>query len=546
VRINSNKQFRRFVISWFLLLVGFIVLIGGFFVYKSAEDFLIESFKKNKLAQVSSMSNFIDGSRHQLINSKKALNKVSTKKLLDNISAAATADGLNNSMFTLNYNKSNQELRYALHSEAAYSEKHINEVFESSDQVKHQFIQILAQKNGTNSNLLLENGGLYVFSPIKNNKGENVALLVMYVHQFALDKLRQEVLSSMVLNFSLLSIVLMLAAIIFSRKVTGPVELLNQAITRLIQNDFNFKLSTKSFGSFGFLANQFNLMLTRLHLSRTELIKLNKSYSRFVPHQLLKQLSSSGVNDISLGDSCERVMTILFCDIRGFTTLSESMSPSANFKFINRYLSQIAPVINKHGGTIDKYLGDGIMALFPNGADEALMAAIEMIDALEQYNEKLRAKKLPVIEVGIGLHTGKTMLGTVGTSSRMDATVISDSVNAAARVEAMTKAFATRLLITEETKLLLNDLNKYHIRYIASCQIKGKSKPVTMYEVYNNDPASLKKEKSHNRAGMFEAWKVYKSGDSSTAIQLYQRLMEKSPHDKSLFALIERCQSGRL
>jgi len=546
LRINSNKQFRRFVISWFLLLVGFIVFIGGFAVYKSAEDFLIDNFKKNKLAQIKSISNFIEGQQHQFINNKKTLAKKSTKKLIANLSTAANSDGLEHSIFTLNYHKKTQEFRYALYSDNKSAQKYINKKFESSGKVNSSFLQAMNQRLNSESAIFPEYGGLYVFAPIRNKKHENTALLVMYVHQFALDKLRKDVLSSMVLNFSLLSIVLMLAAIIFSRKVTGPVELLNQAITRLIQNDFNFKLSAKSFGSFGFLANQFNLMLTRLHLSRTELIKLNKSYSRFVPHQLLKQLSSSGVNEISLGDSCERVMTILFCDIRGFTTLSETMSPSANFKFINRYLSQIAPVINKHGGTIDKYLGDGIMALFPNGADEALMASIEMIDALEKYNQKLREKKLPIIEVGIGLHSGKTMLGTVGTTSRMDATVISDSVNAAARVEAMTKAFATRLLITEETKLLLDDLNKYQIRYIASCQIKGKSQPVTMYEVYNNDSASLKKEKSQNRAGMFEAWKVYKSGDSATAIQLYQRLMEKSPHDKSLFALIERCQTGRL
>lgn len=323
-------------------------------------------------------------------------------------------------------------------------------------------------------------------------------------------------------------------------------EQLTLAISRLIQHDFNFKLSPKSFGSFGYLANQFNLMLVRLQKSRSELIQLNKSYSRFVPHQLLKQLTAGGVNDISLGDSCERNMTVLFCDIRGFTTLSETMSPAANFRFINRYLSQIAPVINKHGGIIDKYLGDGIMALFPNGADEALTAAIQMLESLDNYNKKLKQNKLPIIEVGLGLHTGKTMLGTVGTSSRMDATVISDTVNAAARVESMTKAFATKILITEETKKEIKDLSKYRMRYIATCQIQGKNRPVTLYEIFNNDSLSVQREKLNNQSVMIQAWKTYKNGDSALAIQMYQKLLEKSNHDKSLFALIERCQSGRL
>jgi len=388
--------------------------------------------------------------------------------------------------------------------------------------------------------------GFYVFSSIKNAASNSSGLLMMQVNNKTISQLKEQAFQAMLVNIGLLVAALMAAAIFFARKITEPVEQLNLAIARLIHNDFNFKLSAKKFGSFSFLANQFNLMLTRIQKSRNELVHLNKSYSRFVPHQLLKQLSHSGVSDITLGDSTERLMTIMFCDIRGFTSLSESMSPTANFKFINRYLSQIAPVINKHGGIIDKYLGDGIMALFPNGADEALQASIEMLEALKVYNKKLVQNKLPIIEVGIGLHSGKTMLGTVGTPSRMDATVISDSVNAAARVEALTKSFCTKILITEETKRQLSQLANYRIRYIASCQIQGKSKPVTLYEVFDNDPLSLQKEKLQNQATMIRAWKAYKNGDTETAVNMYQKLLEKNSNDKSLFALIERCQSGRL
>ena len=387
----------------------------------------------------------------------------------------------------------------------------------------------------------------FVMVPISTNKSsKSRGALIMLISEKTLQTISRDFLQSVLLIFSLMTVLILLAAIFFARKITGPLEQLNLAITRLIRNDFNFKLSAKGFGSFRFLANQFNQMLAHIQRSRNELINLNKSYSRFVPHQLLKQLSTSGVNDISLGDCCEREMTVLFCDIRGFTTLSESMTPQANFNFINRYLSQIAPVINKRGGIIDKYLGDGIMALFPNGADQALKAAIEMLKALDVYNQKLIHKKLPIVEVGLGLHSGKMMLGAVGTPARMDATVVSDTVNAAARVESMTKAFRTKILITEETKRQLEDLSFYQIRYIASCRIQGKSKPVTLYEVFNNDSVSLQKEKAANQSMMIRAWKRYRQGDVASAIALYQRLIEKSPDDKSLFALIERCQSGRL
>lgn len=537
MKIESDKQFRIYVISWFLAIAGFIVIVGTIFIFKSAESLIIENYKKEKLAQIISMAGLIDGNKHQLISNK---NQPDTyyKQLTKSYTIAAQSDGFNHQLFSLNYDKKNQQFTNTI----SFNNQN---VFDSQE-FKQALLNVINEKgpDGYITRIIDEN--FYVLVPIKDSLSNNVGLLVLQVSENTLNNLKKGLTDSMFVSFGFLSILLMIAAIIFSRKVTGPLELFSQAISRLIHNDFNFKLSAKGFGSFNYLTNQFNTMISRLHLSRNELILLNKSYSRFVPHQLLKELSSTGVKDISLGDSCERVMTILFCDIRGFTTLSETMSPAANFKFINSYLSQIAPVINKHGGTIDKYLGDGIMALFPNGGDKALTAAVEMIDALAEYNKKLISKKLPIIEVGIGLHTGNTMLGTVGTSSRMDATVISDCVNAASRVEAMTKSFCTKILMTEETKRQLTDLNKFKIRYIAECQIKGKTKPVTLYEVYNNDPASVQKEKAQNQALMIKAWKIYISGDAEKAIHIYQRLIEKSPHDQSLFALIERCQTGRL
>lgn len=415
------------------------------------------------------------------------------------------------------------------------------------DLINDKFYALINDKQ-RKSGLIVENkqGGFYVVAPIANKINTNVGLLVLQVPQQILDHISDDILKSMLKGFAILMIFLLLAAIYFARKITSPIEQLTQAIARLIHQDFNFKLSPKGFGRLGFLAKQFNQMLSQLQNSRSELITLNRSYSRFVPHQLLKQLSEKGVNDIALGDSCERLMTIMFCDIRGFTTLSEAMSPTENFRFINRYLTRIAPVINDHGGIIDKYMGDGIMALFPNSADHAVKASIEMINALDRYNQKLIQKKLPPIAVGIGLHTGKTMLGTVGTTSRMDATVVSDAVNATARIEALNKSFSTQILISEETKRNLSDISQYKIRYIASCEIRGKFKPMTLYEIFDNDPASLQKEKLNNQTTMIRAWSAYKSGDSAMAIQMYQRLAENSPLDKSLDSLIERCQSGRL
>ncbi|HEU0186671.1 MAG TPA: adenylate/guanylate cyclase domain-containing protein, partial [Gallionellaceae bacterium] len=118
----------------------------------------------------------------------------------------------------------------------------------------------------------------------------------------------------------------------------------------------------------------------------TLLQQTEKAYGRLIPHQLLKLLDINSIIDIKLGDQVERKMTIMFADIRNFTPLSESMSPAENFEFINSYLSQMEPVISAHNGIIDKYMGDAIMSLFSQGADDALVAAIAMLAKLEDYN----------------------------------------------------------------------------------------------------------------------------------------------------------------
>src|SRR5512142_3048147 len=130
------------------------------------------------------------------------------------------------------------------------------------------------------------------------------------------------------------------------------------------------------------------------------------AYSRLVPHQLLHLLEVKSIVDVKLGDQVERKMTIMFSDIRDFTPLSESMTPAENFEFINSYLSQMEPVIGKHRGIIDKYIGDAILALFEHGADDALGGAIAMLERLGYYNAgRERAGYVP-IQIGIGLNTG--------------------------------------------------------------------------------------------------------------------------------------------
>ena len=179
--------------------------------------------------------------------------------------------------------------------------------------------------------------------------------------------------------------------------------------------------------------------------------ELTDAAKRFVPHEFLNFLGHKSIVDVQLGDQVQQEMSIMFADIRNFATFSERMSPKENFDFINDYLNRVGPVIRAHQGFIDKYIGDAVMALFPNTADDALQAAIAMQKQVSLYNWERQQQGDGAIAIGIGLHTGSLMLGTIGESERMESTVIADAVNLASRLESLTKTYGASILISGDT-----------------------------------------------------------------------------------------------
>jgi len=211
--------------------------------------------------------------------------------------------------------------------------------------------------------------------------------------------------------------------------------------------------------------------------------KMANSFRRFVPMEFLHLLNRKSFIDVQLGDQVKKKMTVLFSDIRSFTSLSEQMTPQENFDFINSYLHHIGPIIRRNSGFIDKYIGDAIMALFPDSPDDALNASIEIQAQIQIYNHERLSKKLSPISIGVGLHIGNLIMGTIGEEHRIDTTVISDTVNVSSRLEGLTKKLSTGILISKDLYEALENKNLYKTNYIGSMSIKGRIHPVEVYEV---------------------------------------------------------------
>ncbi|MCB1875577.1 MAG: hypothetical protein KDH88_06335 [Chromatiales bacterium] len=280
------------------------------------------------------------------------------------------------------------------------------------------------------------------------------------------------------------------------------------------------------------------------------LVQTNDAFSRFVPHKFLEFLGHKSIVDVELGDQVQQEFAILFSDIRSFTTLSESMTARETFAFINQYLSEMGPVVREHHGFIDKYIGDAIMALFPRSAADAVDAAVQMQQRVRAFNEQRRSAQLRFVDttgdiaIGIGIHTGSLMLGTIGESERMEGTVISDAVNLAARLESLTKTFGVGVAISAPTLRACLDAspdNELHYRFLGSIQVKGKREAVKVFEVYDGDADEIRALKDHTLAGFNEAQEAMLKGEFDRAKAGFSAVLEHNPNDQTCRFLIAHC-----
>ncbi|MCR9141284.1 MAG: adenylate/guanylate cyclase domain-containing protein [bacterium] len=218
--------------------------------------------------------------------------------------------------------------------------------------------------------------------------------------------------------------------------------------------------------------------ITELINLQDRLERMLHASERFVPTEFLRLLERENIAEAQLGDSRLVGVTVLFADIRGFTGMSEQQAPDAVMQELNRFYSHVTPAIANHGGVIDKYIGDAIMALFPD-ANQALQAARAMLGGLTVYNQERRQQDLLPYRIGIGLHSGQVILGTVGSEKRFSTTILGDAVNVAARLEQSTKQVEYDVLVSEETVRMASF--EEGLKRLGKLRLRGRQEPVTVY-----------------------------------------------------------------
>jgi len=271
-----------------------------------------------------------------------------------------------------------------------------------------------------------------------------------------------------------------LMAFFASRTVIGPLEELEKAMARVEQNDLNVRVPVLSNDEVGYLSERFNEMVTGL--KRGELLR--NLFNLYVSPEVAREALEHGT---SLGGQLVQC-TILFSDIRSFTTLSEQLDPADLIGLLNRYMSQMVDVIVSHGGMVNKFGGDSLLAVFgtplnpsPDHAVSAVQAALGMREALAEFNQAQAATGSSQLQCGIAVATGRVVAGNVGGKERIEYTVIGDTVNLAARLQAMSKEFQHDILLNEEAYFEACGKMQLEPQKIPNVTVRGKNEPVTIY-----------------------------------------------------------------
>ncbi|HUL31206.1 MAG TPA: adenylate/guanylate cyclase domain-containing protein, partial [Thermodesulfobacteriota bacterium] len=263
-------------------------------------------------------------------------------------------------------------------------------------------------------------------------------------------------------------------------------------------------------------------------------------FERFVPPAYLRRIASNGLGAIRLGEADQQWVTILCCDLRGFTAWSERFTPSQLIAFMNRLYEGMTRVVDERQGVIDKFLGDAILCIFEgtDSPERAVACGVKMLAVVDSFNTERGQPAEHRVQISIGLHTGPVILGTIGTYDRMDSTVLGLTVNLAKRLEQVTRLLGVDMLITDQVASRLPRGHGHRLRKLSEASLKGCSSPLGIIEVYDRDPPEMQRLKNWTEPLVEEGIELFKAGRLEAALSKFRVAQGIFPEDLPLQFLI--------
>ena len=340
---------------------------------------------------------------------------------------------------------------------------------------------------------------------------------------------------------AILTIIYLIIVFILFKVITRPLKKLEQAIERLSDGNVGDRIVIGGGRQFQNIEHSLNKINDNYRRKETIIKQTSSEYEKFIPKQFVKFLGKSSVLDLVVGTQVKKEVTTLFCDIRNSTEVSTTLSLEENFNYINSYLNTVAPIIRKYNGFIDKYLGDGIMAVFTKSR-QAYDCAHAIIKAVNEKNQENIS--MPNLDVGVSINTGDVVFGVVGDETRKSVTIISDTVNFTAKIGEINKVFGTLITFSKAT---LNDLSsavKLNYRYIGNIQSNDKDF-ISVFESLDAYPRTKREKLLKYKVQFEQAVRAYVNGKFTQASKLFEEVYKKEKDDKVCYVFYNKAVSKK-
>ncbi|MCR5122846.1 MAG: HAMP domain-containing protein [Ruminococcus sp.] len=369
---------------------------------------------------------------------------------------------------------------------------------------------------------------IYVLGRLNTPQGEYY--LKVKTNSWNLWTTRRDIFLKMTVYILVIIGALTLVTVVSSMYITRTIKKATKAVEQISGGDLSARVSYRSKDELGEICSQVNGMAQSLEALFAEKDKTERFYYKFVPEKFRELLGKDSFTDLELGDASSRELTVLFFDIRAFSINSEIMTAKENFEFVNVIYGKAGPIVRSHGGFIDKYIGDAVMALFEN-ADDAVKCGIELYRAIVLDRSTAEAIHISDLNIGIGIHSGMARIGIVGESERLSGTVISDTVNLSSRLETLTKQYKTAMLISKDTVDRMSDPDSLGLRYLGIVQVAGVNEVKAVYEVLDCLPDEEKDRRSENSLDLREAIRLFHLGRRTEAVKILKKLSDSGAND---------------
>ena len=308
-----------------------------------------------------------------------------------------------------------------------------------------------------------------------------------------------------------------------------PVKKIEKACSKLSYGEVKNQITiggNKDFKEIEYSLNKINENFKKKDMLLTQ---THSEYEKYIPKQFLRFLGKKNILELEVGSQVQKEVTTLFCDIRNSQSVSSTLSMEENFNYINSYLNLVSPIVRKFGGFVDKYLGDGVLAVFTK-ADHALSAGHAILKSVSQKN--MQNKSMPNLDVGIGIDTSNVVFGVVGDEVRKSPTIISDTMDIATKMQEVNKKFGSTIIFSKETLNAVSSSLEFSYRYIGTVNISEKQLQIPIFESLNVYSRQKREKLEKYRTEFEEGVRKYNNAKFSEAKDIFEKVYKMEKDDK--------------